>query len=672
MADSFVVAPSVQWTERDATLATLSGVTRNAALVGEFAWGPAEYPVRVTGGEIGLVQNFWKPTKDIWLDFMVMMDYFRYSSSAWVVRVLREGATNAIPADGVTPSTLLLKNFDEIESYTGAEELFAKYAGDLGNNLNTYVMGETERLAAKADFDKGFRGGLASLWTLLEDKSPLVADKTFNVLVFDATGALGGSVPATTLSRKKLVVEWPTVGDNPGLYLGIQSGNQRIKLQWTGSTAPTSDAELAVALIAQFQAVPENIRRLNNIKNIALNGTEDFEVEFYNPLTSGQVWFASAEGTLGGSTAATDIVQDTFGVVVERFYAVSVVEGDTRYDGSAAYYVDTVNQNSQYIAFGPSFETDHSTGFFKLRNGSNGGSAVASRQAGYDLLNSKNFDFLAFIEPGVEGVASQQGGIDLSVARRNSVTFVSPPREFKDASRALKMQKLREWRNNDLLRDNSYFMMDDNWGEFYDKYNKVYRYIPCCGGTAGLWFRSIGAAGIGKSPAYYNRGKYLGYRRMAWSANDDERSELFNDLNINSIVSEKEGIILMGSKTGLSRSSAFNRLPVRGIFIELETNIADTAKYVLGEDNDTFTQNQFRISIEPYLRRKKDAGEITDFRVKADETNNTAQVKVENKFVAGIWIKPKYMIDWVYLDFVALRPDMEFSELEGNIGLVGF
>ena len=83
---------------------------------------------------------------------------------------------------------------------------------------------------------------------------------------------------------------------------------------------------------------------------------------------------------------------------------------------------------------------------------------------------------------------------------------------------------------------------------------------------------------------------------MMWSVNDDERSELYNELGINSIVSEREGIILMGDKTGLSRKSAFSRINTRGVFIGLEISISDTAKYVLGENNDTFTQALFRNS----------------------------------------------------------------------------
>lgn len=661
MADSFVVAPSVQWTERDATLATLSGVARDAASVGEFAWGPVEYPVRVTEGETGLVKAFWKPTMSTFMDFLVLADFMRYSNSAWVVRVTKPGASNAIV--GSTPTTI--KNIDELEAYTGSEPILARYPGALGNNLNVFVMGATEYATSKAEYMAGFRNGLASLWPLISDKSPLGTDE-YNVFVFDITGALGGAVPSDAVDRKKLVVGWPAGENNPGLLLGTQTGSSRITLQWEGNTPPSSDDVLAQELVSQFKSIPENVRRLNNIKNFALSGTKDFEVEFYTDPGSA-TWYESAAGTLTSPTV-TVISIDTYGSLIEKWEHISTQQGATKYDGSAAYFGDTINANSQFIGCGPDFATSTPVGIQELRGGSDG-TGVANHQPGFDILNNKNYEFLAFISSG-QDLSSQQGSIDLSQSRRTSVSFVAPLPAFRDATRPNKMGVLRDWRNNQLLRDNSYFFMVDNWGEVYDKYNGVYRFIPCSGGTAGLWFRSIAAAGVGKSPAFYNRGKYLSYRRMAWTANDDERSELYNQLGINSIISEKEGIILMGDKTGLSRTSAFSRINTRGVFIEVEVNISNTAKYVLGENNDTFTQASFRNSVEPYLRRKKTNGEILDYRVKADETNNTGQVIAENKFVAGIWIKPQYSINWVYLDFVALRPDMEFSELEGQYGIV--
>jgi hypothetical protein len=659
MADSFIVAPSVQWTETDLTLATTSGLTQLAALVGEFAWGEAENPVRISSGETGLVSNFWKPTTTQYLDFLVMADFFRYSKSAMVCRALKPGALNAIPTTG---DAMTVKNAQDLEDYAGNNEIFARYPGALGNNLNTYVMDSTDLATAKQDYADGFRSGLAYLYTLLNDKSDLTADETYHLFVFDETGALSGTTPTDYPDRVTLSITWP--GDaQDGIYLGNQTGTSRILLQWPNAlVAPTDDTELVTELVRQFnEEISSSKKRLNNIRAIRLTGTADIEVEFYTDMGTA-TWYASA-GTAFTAVTATPVVITDYGSYLESFEHLSIIEGAKKFDGSTAYYVDYVNPNSSWIGCGPAFGTSVPTGFIQLRNGSDG-AGDADYQSCYDILNVKTNQFLALIGQG-QLLEYTQAAIDLSVSKRTSVTFVSPPAEFRSASRKTKMSVLRNWRNNELLRDNSYFFMDDNWGYVYDSYNNVYRWIPCCGGTAGLWFRSISNAGIGKSPAFYNRGKYLGYKKMAWSANDDERSEVYNELGINSIVTEKEGIILMGEKTGLSKKSAFSRLPTRGVFIEAEVNISDTAKYVLGENNDTFTQASFRLSVEPYLRKKKESGEILDYRVKCDETNNDAQVLVENKFVAGIWIKPQYVIDWVLLDFVALRPDMEFSELEG-------
>ena len=187
----------------------------------------------------------------------------------------------------------------------------------LGNNLNMFVMDSTLWATAKAEYTAGFRTGLDYLWALIEDKSALVVDETFNVFVFDDSGALSGSIATEWAGRKKLVVEWPAAEDNPGLYLGTQSGSSRILLQWTGTTPPANDAELAAALVAQFKLIPENIKRLNNIRNFALNGTEDFEVEFYTDPASA-TWYSSAVGVLGAGTAVTAIAVQTYGTLIEK------------------------------------------------------------------------------------------------------------------------------------------------------------------------------------------------------------------------------------------------------------------------------------------------------------------------------------------------------------------
>ncbi|ARB12230.1 tail sheath protein [Salmonella phage ST-W77] len=101
-----------------------------------------------------------------------------------------------------------------------------------------------------------------------------------------------------------------------------------------------------------------------------------------------------------------------------------------------------------------------------------------------------------------------------------------------------------------------------------------------------------------------------------------------------------------------------------------EQNIAAIAKYYLGENNDAFTRGLFSNAVRPYIRQLANMGAIYDGKVKCDEDNNTADVIAANQMVAGIWLKPEYSINWVYLDFAAVRPDMEFSEIESGGGIV--
>ena len=116
----------------------------------------------------------------------------------------------------------------------------------------------------------------------------------------------------------------------------------------------------------------------------------------------------------------------------------------------------------------------------------------------------------------------------------------------------------------------------------------------------------------------------------------------------------------------MSRPSAFDRINVRRLFLSIERSIAEAAKSVIFEFNDEFTRAEFSGIVEAFLREIQGARGITDFRVVCDETNNTAAVIDANEFVASIFVKPARSINYVTLNFVAVRTGVEFSEVVGN------
>ena len=70
--------------------------------------------------------------------------------------------------------------------------------------------------------------------------------------------------------------------------------------------------------------------------------------------------------------------------------------------------------------------------------------------------------------------------------------------------------------------------------------------------------------------------------------------------------------------------------------------------------------------VTPFLRDVQGRRGVTDFVVVCDETNNTGEVVDRNEFVGDIYIKPARSINFIQLNFVAVRSGVEFSEVIGN------
>ena len=124
--------------------------------------------------------------------------------------------------------------------------------------------------------------------------------------------------------------------------------------------------------------------------------------------------------------------------------------------------------------------------------------------------------------------------------------------------------------------------------------------------------------------------------------------------------------VLFGDKTLLSKPSVFDRINVRRLFIVLEKTVARAARSSLFEFNDQFTRAQFVNLVEPYLREVQGRRGITDFRVVCDESNNTAEVIDRNEFVGDIYIKPARSVNFIQLNFVAVRTGVAFDEIVGR------
>ena len=282
------------------------------------------------------------------------------------------------------------------------------------------------------------------------------------------------------------------------------------------------------------------------------------------------------------------------------------------------------------------------------------GSAGYAKETAQELANKLisvceiRKDAIAFITPYRGAFLSDnpvEGDITIRAAEditKNVISFFSP------------------------IASSSYAVFDSTYKYMYDRFSNTYRYIPMNGDIAGLCARTDINFFPWYSPAGTARGAILSAIKLAYAPTKSQRDRLYSN-RINPIIfSPGAGIILFGDKTGLGRTSAFDRINVRRLFIYLEDAISRAAKDVLFEFNDEITRTNFVNTIEPFLRDVQANRGIYDYVVICDETNNTAAVIDANEFKADIYIKPARSINFIGLTFIATKTGVDFEEVIGN------
>jgi phage tail sheath protein FI len=371
----------------------------------------------------------------------------------------------------------------------------------------------------------------------------------------------------------------------------------------------------------------------------------------------------------------------TAGTVLEEFAFVSQASDAKTVDGRSNYYVNVLNNESEYVWFGGAHDADltdagtaasntfvNTTGAVIVESFSGGADSASLADgditAGYDLFaDSETQDVTFLVQPATTGTVVAEHLISIADARKDCVAFLSPDVADTVGTTTPKAN-VKAWA--DSITRTSYAVLDSTALKVYDKYNDQFIWIPASSSVAGLCARTDSVADAWFSPAGLNRGNLLGVTKVAFNPNKTDRDELYQ-ARVNPVVTfPGEGTVLYGDKTALSKPSAFDRINVRRLFNVLKKSISLAAKYQLFEFNDEFTRAQFRNMVEPFLREVQGRRGIYEFAVVCDSTNNTGQVIDSNQFVADIYIKPARSINFIKLNFIATRTDVEFSEIIGQ------
>lgn len=670
-----LASPGVLVKEVDFT-ATVQVADQNIGVVAiDAERGPTDQ-VTYVSSERQLVETFGNPNNNNYESWFAAATLIQYGAVVAVIRPTGAtdlGLNNAnIKLDGTSSTSLVIKNKDDFESTVTKDYTWAaRTAGSFNNAVKVVVVdhGADQQVTATGH---GLTAGTYFQWvsgsnTYKGNVYKVVDVNTIQVTLWDTTKRLTGNESLVDASNAALATVSALVSDD--VYGTLEYETNR---KWSSIAPQPGTSASAVAKGAKYDEFHIAVLDVNG----TVSGTPGSVLETMTFVSKA----SDAKSAEGSTTYYKTVVKDQS----EYIYpgdSVFITSGEqlalAGQVGTAAE-IGAAIQSATFKLFdfdgtgSGTGTTDDSVGTLSLANGDNysyvDSAAIASVRAGlvsgYDLVEDPElFGDIDFLVPGHISTTVVAKLIAIAEKRRDCVVVASPERSdvVNSSSTSVKTDNVIGFFRT--LPSSSYAMYDSGYKYIYDKYNDVYRYVPCAADVAGLCISTTNNAETWFSPAGYNRGQIRNATKLAYSPRQAERDRLYTD-RINPIVAfPGQGIVLFGDKTALASPSAFDRINVRRLFIELEKNIANFSKYQLFEINDELTRSGFRSAIEPYLRGVQGRRGIYDFLVVCDTTNNTPDVIDRNELVAEIFIKPARTINYITITFVATRTGVSFNEL---------
>jgi hypothetical protein len=725
------LSPGILVREVDLTVGRADNVIDNiGAIAGPFAIGPVEEPIDITT-EQELINTFGKPlSTDAQYEYwMSASSYLSYGGILKVVRVDDSNLKNARVGYNTT-ATVDIKNFDDYNTQeTGSYHFAAKTPGTWANGLKVCVIDDkadqiiginTNDLgAAGAQIGYGVTVSLsdvafAGIGTTSEFSGYLkgiitgvttstTGNSSFDVKIVSrvsSTGtetqinyAQGSDLTSISLGENLTFINNSGISTGTGLYSAttVQDWYDQQTLGLTNSTlfwrsiapkpvtnqyAATRNAKndaLNIVIIddtGSLTGVQGNILE----KHISISKATDsisgvnspqktwyrnYLANFSNYVYSGTNYYTSTD-TLNGITPVATGFSTYSGVPSASFTPLSISSGGWNQEAQGTIFNAIGN-----VTFELTAGADYS--------GNGAKATLGALNTAYDLFSNEDeieVDYL-ICGPGLETKEDSQAKanklISIAENRKDCVAVISPYR-----ASVINVTNTTTQTNNVVdffspLSSSSYAIFDSGYKYTYDRFNNIFRYIPCNADIAGLMARTNVTAYPWFSPAGQQRGVLNNAIKLAYNPNKSQRDLLYK-ARINSIINQPgTGILLFGDKTALAYASAFDRINVRRLFLTVEQALRRSAEAQLFELNNQTTRANFVNIVEPYLRDVQAKNGVYDFLVVCDTTNNTPDVIDNNEFRADIFLKPTRSINYVTLTFVATRTGISFEEVVGRV-----
>ncbi len=641
------VSPGIVLKERDLSNVVVTGALQiTAAVASSFAKGPVGKVVNINSQK-ELVSVFGTPTDANADDWHVASEFLSYGGRLAVVRANTGSLLNA----GSTAGVLVKSDEDFAAGAGGSQAFVARTAGTWGNSATVVVV--DSGADQYVTFDAAFASAPAVGSTLTFDSGKAgkvlsVSGNTVAVVLNDplALIAAGDGIEGAGASSADLTV---TAVQN--WYLNTEIGSTGIKLSSIGPRPGTSE-------FASARGISKDEVHIAVIDTTgAISGTANTVLERLTYLSK----LSNATGAQGENTYYKSIINEQSSYIYNTAHPAEVVDGvnwgqastglsgalgvvglhtDALTGGVDDYTYTGAEISDAYDLFA---DTEETLIDFVLMGGPMASESDTKIKANKAVaIAAERKDCIAFVSPHKGNQIGTGGALTAIQQRDNTIAFFG------------------------TITSTSYAVFDSGYKYFYDRFTDKYRWLACNGDIAGLCVNTSATLDDWYSPAGVNRGSLRNAVKLAYNPNKADRDELYQN-RINPIVSfPGQGVTLFGDKTALASPSAFDRINVRRLFLNVEKRAGELAKQVLFEQNDETTRASFSSALNSYLNEVQARRGVTDFLVVCDESNNTPDVIDRNEFVAEIYIKPTRSINFITITFTATKTGVSFSEVVGR------
>ena len=721
------LSPGVLVREIDLTVGRAENVLDNiGAIAGPFKLGPIDEPTAITTQQ-ELIDVFGTPQSDDrqYEYWMTASEFLNYGGILSVVRTDGSNLVNANAGVGIGSSaSLKIKSYDDYqENYTSATTYYyaTRNPGEWGNNLKVctidnaadQVLGVSTTSLAGLGMTIGY--GVTTALSSAAIPGAGTTTTFSGMLKGIITGVSTDATNGNSTINVKVLSRVNTAGTE--FAINYQENNPAQSFEANDTITIRNNAGGSEGTATATSAEDWYDQQKLQINNSTI---------FWKTIAPKPVDTNYATTRNGGGDAIHVAVVDDTGAVTG--IAGNLLESwsflskaiDSEADGDAPtknYYKNYLALNSDWIfpGYNPSQSADTFHGTTPVATGFTTDFSPVSRGDGLWGLEARDTQFSAIGNVGYNLIGgkdySADGGQDASLgdlltsynlfSNRDEIEvdylLMGPgcSTELQSQSKANLLISIAEQRKdcmatisphranvvgetdttrqtNNLLKyyspitSSSYAVFDSGYKYTYDRFNNEFRYVPLNGDIAGLMVRTSIEAFPWFSPAGQQRGNINNAVKLAYNHNKAQRDVLYG-ARINPVINQNgQGVILFGDKTGLSYSSAFDRINVRRLFLTVEQALEEAANDQLFELNDEETRENFVNIVIPYLRDIQAQRGIEEFTVVCDETNNTPDIIDNNEFRADIFISPARSINYITLTFIATRSGISFDEVVGT------